>query len=101
MTGLANVLQLMQTLLTRMNKPLEISIDEWKEIIQVPEVRESWGLEKETPEEFAEMVYGVKFQFASGSPGYIGDIFILQGDYLTGDAPFVLIRDHGRLSLAD
>lgn len=84
-----------------MNKPLEISIDEWKEIMQVPEVRESWGLEKETPEEFAELVYGVKFKFVSGSPGYVGDIFILQGDYLTGDAPFVLIRRDGRLALAD
>jgi hypothetical protein len=84
-----------------MNKPIEISIGEWKEIMQVPEVRESWGLENETPEGFADMVYGVKFKFVSGSPGYIGDIFILQGDYLTGDAPFLLIRRHGQLVLPD
>lgn len=83
-----------------MNKPLEISIDEWKEIMQVPEVRESWGLENETPEEFANLVYGVKFAFVSGSPGYVGDIFILQGDYLTGNAPFVLVRHGGQLALA-
>lgn len=83
-----------------MNKPLEISLDEWKEIMQVPEVRESWGLENETPEEFANLVYGVKFAFVSGSPGYVGDIFILQGDYLTGNAPFVLVRHGGQLALA-
>lgn len=40
------------------------------------------GIENETPEEFADMVYGVKFAFTSGSPGYVGDIFILQGGYL-------------------
>jgi hypothetical protein len=82
-----------------MNKPLEIALGEWNEIIQVPAVREAWGLENETPEEFAEMVYGVKFRFVSGSPGYVGDIFILQGDYLTGDAPVVLIRQDGSLTV--
>jgi len=84
-----------------MNKPQEISINEWKEIMQVPEVRESWGIANETPEEFADMVYGVKFKFISGSPGYVGDIFILQGDTLTGDSPFVLLRHGGLLTLAD
>jgi hypothetical protein len=84
-----------------MNKPLEISIKEWTEIIQIPEVRGSWGLENETPEEFANMVYGVKFAFVSGSPGYVGDLYLLQGDYLTGDAPFLLIRRDGTLILAE
>jgi hypothetical protein len=84
-----------------MNKPQELSISEWKEIMQVPEVRESWGPENETPEQFADMVYGVKFEFTSGGPGYVGDIFILQGDYLTGDPPFVLLRREGQLTLAN
>lgn len=83
-----------------MNKPLEISLEEWSEIIQVPEIRESWGIVDETPQQFADMVYGVKFKFVSGSPGYIGDIYILQGDYLTGDAPLVLLRQKGVLTLA-
>ena len=53
-----------------------------------------WGLEPETtPEEFSDMVYGVKFDFTSGSPGYVGELYILQGDALTGDPPLVLIRD--------
>jgi len=51
-----------------MNKPQDISSAEWNEIIQVPAIRESWGLDKETAEQFAEMVYGVKFDFVSGSP---------------------------------
>lgn len=84
-----------------MNKPLEISIIEWKEIMDVPEIRESWGVEDETtPAQFADMVFGVKFHFVSGSPGFVGDLYILQGDTLTGDAPFILLRRRGGLALA-
>ena len=37
----------------------------------------------ETPEQFADMVYGVKFRFSPGmAPGYMGDLYILQGDAL-------------------
>lgn len=81
-----------------MNKPQEISIEEWKELMQVSEVKESWGLEDdETPENFADMVYGVKFHY-SGGPGYNGDLFILHGDAM--GEPFTLIREHGKLVLA-
>jgi hypothetical protein len=66
-----------------MNKPLELSSAEWKELMQLPVIRESWGIgDDETPEQFADMVYGVKFQFASGGPGYVGDLYILHGDAL-------------------
>jgi hypothetical protein len=58
-----------------MNKPQELSMQEWKAIMKIPALQESWGLEgNETPEQFAEMVYGVKFQFSSGGPGYVGDL---------------------------
>jgi hypothetical protein len=41
----------------------------------LPVVRESWGLEDDqTPEEFADMVYGVKLHY-SGGPGYNGDLY--------------------------
>ncbi len=79
------------------NDPITISTQEWDEIINVPEVRDSWGLDKDTAEEFRSMVYGVKFNFASGSPGYIGELFILQGDVLTGDMPMILGRYSGVL----
>jgi len=83
-----------------MNKPQEISIAEWKEIMNLPVIRESWGLESdETPEQFADMVYGVKFDFASGAPGYVGDLYILHGDAL--GEPMVLIRRDGSLVVAN
>jgi hypothetical protein len=85
---------------TFMNEPLKISLPEWQEIMQLQYVRDGWGLEDETAEEFASMVYGVKFDFVSGSPGYIGDLYILQGDVLTGDPPVMLVRRSGTLELA-
>jgi hypothetical protein len=82
-----------------MNKPQELSMAEWKEVMQLPVIKESWGLEDgETPEQFADMVYGVKFDFASGSPGYVGDLYILHGDAL--GEPITLIRRDGKLVVA-
>jgi hypothetical protein len=79
-----------------MNKPHELTAAEWKEIMLVPEIQESWGLEEnETPEQFANMAYGVKFDFVSGGPGYVGELYILHGDAL--GEPFTLIRKDGRL----
>lgn len=81
-----------------LNKPFEISAAELQEIMRVPQVRDGWGLDDdETAEEFSKMVYGVKFKFVSGSPGYVGDLYILQGDVLTGDAPLILGRYDGAL----
>jgi hypothetical protein len=83
-----------------MNKPIEISLPEWEEIIALPEVRQSWGLDDETTaEDFASQVYGVKFDFVSDSPGYIGPLYIVQGDVLTGDAPFIFGRYNGKLEM--
>lgn len=59
----------------------------------VPAVHDAWGLDDHTAEEFASMVYAAKFNFHSGSPGYVGDLYVLQGDHLTGDPPMVLRRD--------
>jgi hypothetical protein len=49
-----------------MNKPIEISLPEWREIMDIPAVREAWGLPSETASEFASQMYGVKFRFQSG-----------------------------------
>lgn len=80
-----------------MNRPIEITLAEWAEIIKNPTIREWWGLSGETAQEFAAMVYGVKFNFQSGCPGYVGDLYILQGDSL--EAPVVLTRWNGVLRL--
>lgn len=47
-------------------------------------------------EGFSQQVYAAKFHFHSGSPGYIGDLYIIQGDVLTGDPPMMLIRDRDK-----
>jgi hypothetical protein len=83
-----------------MNKPQEMSMAEWKEVMQLQEVREAWGLQDETPEQFADMAYGVKFNFSPGiAPGYIGDLYILNGDAL--GEPMTFIRKDGGLVLID
>lgn len=75
------------------NRPYPLSFEEWKELIAIPDIRESWGLEPgATLEDFSKTVYAAKFHFVSGSPGYFGDLYILQGDFLTGDPPLVLKR---------
>jgi hypothetical protein len=82
-----------------MNKPQELSMQEWNAIMKIPAIRESWGLKgNETPEQFADMVYGVKFNFSPGmAPGYMGDLYILQGDAL--GEPMTVIRKNGELAM--
>ena len=76
--------------------PKQISNEEWMEIMQVRDVRDGWGIDDDTTvRDFTSTVYGVKFDFVSGGPGYIGDLFILQGDSL--ETPLVLIRTDGTL----
>ena len=67
----------------------------------MPAVREAWGLEDDVSSgDFAGSVYAPKFDFVSGSPGYVGDLYILQGDALTGYSPMVLWRaDDGTLAV--
>lgn len=64
------------------------------------EVREQWGAE--TSEEFEaiapENIYAVKFtDFADSTPGYAGDLYILQGDLSEGEPPLMLIREKDKL----
>ena len=83
-----------------MNRPQEISLAEWEEIRALPYISQIWGLtEDETTEWFSSQVYGVKFDFVSGSPGYVGPLYILQGDVLTGDPPILLGRVKDQLQV--
>ncbi len=75
--------------------PKPITREEWAEIRELPIVTELWGLTDDTAEEFSRTVYGVRYDFVSGSPGYVGDVFILMGDALT--QPVTLIRQEGNL----
>jgi hypothetical protein len=75
-------------------RPHPVTSTEWREIMSIPIIRESWGIEDTMSiSDFSSQVYAARFEFISGSPGYVGDLFILQGDTLTRDAPFVLRRD--------
>ena len=84
------------------NKPNALARKEMKEIADMKSIREMWGAE--TAAEMEEMldkeVYAVKFNYHSGSPGYVGDYFILQGDAL-GEA-IELVRDKdGQIIIVD
>ena len=79
--------------------PHLITEAEWRELAAVPAIRDAWGLEDDADSlELASLVYGAKFNFISGSPGYVGELYILQGDALTEAGPIVARRDKaGRL----
>ena len=85
------------------NRPLPLTESEWREIIQLPLIRCSWGLDHDpdiTLDAWREGVYVAKFDFVSGCPGYAGDLFVLMGDELMA-CPIVLIRDRsGKLTPA-
>jgi len=83
------------------NRPRVITEAEWQEIASLAAVREAWSLDEDTdPLAFASQVYGAKFDFISGGPGYVGDLYLLQGDALDEVPPMVLRRDRdGHLTL--
>lgn len=89
------------------NKPKELTAEEFREVANVPGVAEMWGLDLKDPEDLEAWIgslYAVKFDFTSGSPGYCGDVYLVQGDMLMGDAPgggvLTLIRNDGKLDFA-
>ncbi len=77
------------------NKPSVLSRQEMKEIAAIDLIRQSWGAEDAAEMEamLNDTVYAVKFDFHAGSPGYVGDYFIVAGDAL--GEPFQLIRKNG------
>ncbi len=93
----------MQQITTMQNKPQKLRRTDWFQILGLHEIWDMWGLHQDTTiKEFASMVYAVRFDFQSGSPGYCGDLYILQGDVLTGDPPIVITRDaKGSLVIQD
>jgi hypothetical protein len=73
--------------------PQNLTEAEWKELGSIPVIRESWGLEDDQdPLELSSLAYGAKFNFVTGiMPGYVGDLYVLQGDAL--GEPMVLRRN--------
>ena len=66
------------------NKPMVLSSAEIKEIAQFKVVQQMWGAEDaaEMADILEHSAYAVKFAYVSGSPGYVGDYYIIQGDAL-------------------
>lgn len=78
-----------------MNKPHEIQQDEWLALGQLEEVMEGWGLEgDETPENLASLIYGVRFDYQTDGPGYVGPLFLLVGGGGPDEPPMtIIVRD--------
>ena len=80
------------------NKPIALTSAEIKEIAEFKAIQDLWGAE--TAAEMANIIehdaYAVKFHYVSGSPGYVGDYYIIQGDAL-GENPVQMIRQEGKL----
>jgi len=83
-----------------MNKPYELTAQEWVEVAAVRDVWESWGLEGEEDPVgvLQECVYAVRFDYLNGGPGYCGPLYILKGDGDPEIPPVVLVREEGQLA---
>ncbi len=78
------------------NNPRSLTQQEWVDVYQQPDVRALWGLDNETGvtvDDWKASVYAVHFDFVSGSPGYVGDLYLIHGDYLADVPPAALVRD--------
>jgi len=64
-----------------MHKPAEISIQEWEEIMRVPEVQNLWDIKYgDTTEAFVAKTYGSRYVFESKSRIVSGDMYVLYSD---------------------
>ena len=82
--------------------PCVITDAEWSELAQVQQIKEMFSLAgtSEDGESLASVCYGARFDYMNGSPGYVGDLFVLVSDHM-GD-PFLLTRQKdGHLTLDD
>ena len=80
--------------------PSRITKAEWRELARVPELGKCLGdrysdwTDDERGELLADCVYGVKFRdFATGSPGYAGVLYLLHTGGIASDPPVPIIRD--------
>ena len=86
------------------NCPMALTDAEIKEIAALTEIQDRWGGENaEVMEQILKDIYTVKFRFVNGSPGYAGDLFIIQPEILGHHYPVTrLIRDReNRLEVLD
>ena len=77
------------------NKPIAVTPKEIKEIASLQDLQDMWGAENASDMEITlKDIYTVKFDFMNESPGYVGDLFLIQPGYLDGHVPVTrLIRN--------
>jgi hypothetical protein len=86
------------------NKPLQLTPSEIKEISVVEAVQEMCGAQDATHmQEILAGAYTVKFQFVNESPGYAGDLFLIQSACLTTEIPVIRLKRNrfGKIALYD
>lgn len=86
-----------------MNKPYELTAEEWAELAAMKEVLEAWGLEDdEDPAALlSEWVYGVRFDYQTDGPGYVGPLYLLQGAGAPETRPMAFVRTDGGLKVVE
>ncbi len=84
-----------------MNKPYELTAQEWEEVAGVRAVRESFGLEDEAEPAawLASYAYGVRFDYENECPGYDGPLYLLKSAGAPEIPPLMFARNAGRLQL--
>jgi hypothetical protein len=77
------------------NKPFALTPKEISEIASLSEIQDKWGVENtEDMELTLKDLYTVKFDYMNESPGYVGDLFIIQPGVLGDEYPVTrLIRN--------
>ena len=70
------------------NKPFALTLAEIKEIASLKEIQDVWGAEDAADmEQTLRDIYTVKFKYINESPGYVGDLFIIQPGVMGSDYP--------------
>lgn len=82
-----------------MNKPYELTAQEWEEVAGVRAVQEGFGLEDEAePAEWLRShAYGVRFDYENEGPGYDGPLYLLKGSGAPETAPLMFVKVKGAL----
>jgi hypothetical protein len=82
-----------------MNKPYDLTAQEWEELAGLRAVQEGFGLEvEEKPAEWLRSyAYGVRFDYENESPGYDGPLYLLKGAGAPEIPPLLFIRVGGAL----
>lgn len=70
------------------NKPFAVSKNEIQELSRCAALQGKWGAgESEEMEMFLDSAYIARFEFINESPGYVGDLFVIQPGCLADEIP--------------